>query len=379
MQMTPLACSWPSAGDCDDGNVLDLYGLFEQAVEEQAALAGAAAVEAERELVEVEVELLRADRALVRAEQPALQQRGNAVGARHDDMGRIAAGRNARLLMDEPGAGESAVALPVIGVDYRAGLHRSADEVGEHTSGAVRDAGKPDPATRPARTRLDRDRDDRPVDKRPAPESARPGRADRCLVDFDLAGELVTPWAHYCPAQLVQQRPRGPVAAEAEQPLQAERAHAVLRAGHVPGGGKPGRQRQPPISEDRSRRHRLIGAAARTEIPTLAHPPRPLAAADGAAKSILPTQPSQVAQARLIIDKPRIELTQRARIITAGKRELHSGQNRSRTRRNPHKGASRAYPTPLIWVLTGERLANGTGRFRPENGPFTACGGQIQS
>src|SRR6266498_5095293 len=105
------------------------------------------------------------DRALVRAEQPALQQRGNAVGARHDDMGRIAAGRNARLLMDEAGAGESAVALPVIGVDDRAGLDRSADEVGEHTSGAVRDAGKPDPATRPARTRLDRDRDDRPVDK----------------------------------------------------------------------------------------------------------------------------------------------------------------------------------------------------------------------
>jgi hypothetical protein len=40
--------------------VFELNGLLEQSVEEQAAVAGAAAVEAEGELVQVVVELLRA-------------------------------------------------------------------------------------------------------------------------------------------------------------------------------------------------------------------------------------------------------------------------------------------------------------------------------
>jgi hypothetical protein len=47
--------------------VLDLHGLFEQAVEEQATVVGAAPVEAEGKLVEVEVELLRSGGALVSA------------------------------------------------------------------------------------------------------------------------------------------------------------------------------------------------------------------------------------------------------------------------------------------------------------------------
>ena len=73
--MTPLVRSSAAAGDRGDGDVIDLHGLLEQAVEEEAALARAAAVEAERELVQVEVELVRADGSLVGAEQPALQQR----------------------------------------------------------------------------------------------------------------------------------------------------------------------------------------------------------------------------------------------------------------------------------------------------------------
>ncbi len=51
--------------------MLELNGLLEQPVEEEAAVAGAAAVEAEGELVEVVVELLRADGALVGTEQMA--------------------------------------------------------------------------------------------------------------------------------------------------------------------------------------------------------------------------------------------------------------------------------------------------------------------
>ena len=63
---------------------LDLHGLLEEPVEEQAAVIRAATVEAERELVQVVIELLRANGALVGTEQPALQQRGD------DPDGRVA-------------------------------------------------------------------------------------------------------------------------------------------------------------------------------------------------------------------------------------------------------------------------------------------------
>src|SRR6266536_1374400 len=211
--MTPLVCSWAAAGDRGDGDVVDLHGLLEQAVEEEAALARAAAVEAEREFVEVEVELLRADRSLVGAEQPALEQRGNAVRARHHDVGRVAAGGDARRLMDEAGCGESAVALPAIGVDDSAGRDSAADEVAKDGAGAIADAGEPEPAAGAARTRLDRDRDDRPVGERAPSEPSRRGGADRGLVDFDLAGKPVSTRTHHRPAQLVQQRPGRLVAA----------------------------------------------------------------------------------------------------------------------------------------------------------------------
>jgi hypothetical protein len=52
IRMTPLVRSSAAAGDRGDGDVIDLDGLFEQAVKEQAALARAAAVEAEGILVE---------------------------------------------------------------------------------------------------------------------------------------------------------------------------------------------------------------------------------------------------------------------------------------------------------------------------------------
>jgi len=68
---------WSRVASADElavgGLVVD-GGELEQAVEELAAVAGGAAVEAEHELVEVGVEVSLLDAALVGAEQPALQQ-----------------------------------------------------------------------------------------------------------------------------------------------------------------------------------------------------------------------------------------------------------------------------------------------------------------
>src|SRR5262245_28497174 len=273
------ACAWFAADDRGERDVIELHRLLEQPVEEQAALLRAAAVEPERELVEVVVELVWAGGALVGAEQPALEERRDAVGARHDDVGGVAAGGDARLFVDEAGGCESAVALPVVGVDDDSGRDCAGDEVRQDRRGTVWDTGEPDPAAGTAWARLDRDRDDRSIEERAAAESARLGGADRGLVDFDLAREPVAARSHHRPAQLGQQRPGALVASQAERPLQPGCAHPVFGARQIPAGREPGRQRQLRVGEDRPRRDRVIHPAARTaQIPSLAHPPRPLAA-----------------------------------------------------------------------------------------------------
>ena len=73
------------------GRVVD--GVLEEAVEEQADVAGAAAVEAERELVEVGVELVGLDGALVGAQQPSFEEGGDAMDGWHRDVRVVACGR----------------------------------------------------------------------------------------------------------------------------------------------------------------------------------------------------------------------------------------------------------------------------------------------
>ena len=84
--VTNVVRSRPSSDDGVDWDGIDLDGLLEQAEEEEPAAAGAAAVEAEGELVQVVVEVARAHAAVVRAEQPALEQGSLQSGTRASRM-----------------------------------------------------------------------------------------------------------------------------------------------------------------------------------------------------------------------------------------------------------------------------------------------------
>ena len=53
---------------------------------------------------------------------------------------------------------------------------------------------------------------------------APPEPAHQGLVDLDLPGEPIPPWAHHGPAQLVQPRPGGLLAPQAQDLLQAQGA-----------------------------------------------------------------------------------------------------------------------------------------------------------
>src|SRR6266536_638401 len=102
IRLTPLVSIGAMSGLFDRAgrDMVELDGLLEQAVEEQAAMSRAAAVEAERELRQVVVQVPGADGALVGAEQPTLEQRGDPVNTRHDDVGGIAAARDRGRVVD---------------------------------------------------------------------------------------------------------------------------------------------------------------------------------------------------------------------------------------------------------------------------------------
>ena len=84
--------------------------------------------------------------------------------------------------------------------------------------------------------------------------------ADVALIDLDGVGEQLASGEHHPAAELVQPRPRGPIAPEAEHPLQPERGHALLLVHDVPDRGEPAHQRRACPGEDRAGRDRRLRA-----------------------------------------------------------------------------------------------------------------------
>ena len=86
------------------------------------------------------------------------------------------------------------------------------------------------------------------------------------LVNLDLASEPISARSHHRPAKLVQPSPGRLVAAQAEYPLQAKGADALLLVGHVSGGGEPGPERTPRVLEDRPRGDRGLSGSLRGRL-----------------------------------------------------------------------------------------------------------------
>src|SRR5450759_3915608 len=106
------------------------------------------------------------------------------------------------------------------------------------------------------------------------------------------------------------------IAAQAEHPLQTQRADAVLLAGDEPHGEKPHPQRLARVLQHSSSRQRYLPIAGSTAQQASRHFPR-LAhcRAVGADKAIRPAKPPDIFPARRLAAKPRVELLKRPRII----------------------------------------------------------------
>jgi hypothetical protein len=80
------------------------------------------------------------------------------------------------------------------------------------------------------------------------------GATNEGLIDLDFAGQPIAAWPDHDPAQLVKPCPRGLVAAEAYDPLQAEGARTALLRRHPPHRPEPLAERTPGTVKDRARR-----------------------------------------------------------------------------------------------------------------------------
>src|SRR6266496_285520 len=128
-------------------------------------------------------------------------------------MGGVATCRDVGRVVAEAGPPEAVVAVPMVGVDDRAGFGHPVYEVGTDDLRAVGDASKPDAAQGPAWQGFDGDGRNRLAQQ--AASGLAPFRAaEVALVDLELASELVASGPHHRAAQLVQDHPARLVAAQ---------------------------------------------------------------------------------------------------------------------------------------------------------------------
>ena len=134
------------------------------------------------------------------------------------------------------------VALPAVGVNLAAARDVVEHEVGERRLADVGDAPHAHASRRLAAV-LNRDHDDR-LAGRGATTRAGPHAADIGLVDLDGVLEQLASGQHHRPAQLVQPRPGGLVAAELQHVLQPERGDTILLVDDVPDRREPAGERK---------------------------------------------------------------------------------------------------------------------------------------
>ena len=97
-------------------------GLLHQTEKQLAPAAICPTIEPERELVQVVVQRLVADRASVGAQQPALEQRYDAMNARHQLRRRFPLAPQERHPVEIAFLFQGQVAQPAVGVNHAAGL-----------------------------------------------------------------------------------------------------------------------------------------------------------------------------------------------------------------------------------------------------------------
>jgi hypothetical protein len=135
------------------------------------------------------------------------------------------------------------------------------------------------------------------------------------LVDLHPARQPIAVRPNHRAPQLVQPRPRGLLAAQAQHLLQRQGAGTGLRAGDGPHRAKPCRQRGSCVLKDRARRPRRLAAALGTLPQDCAHRPGCRCAAPRAAQAVRPPHLDEIGTTRLLGREARLELGERPWVL----------------------------------------------------------------
>ena len=113
----------------------------------------------------------------------------------------------------------------------------------------------------------------------------------------------------------MKNRPRGLVAAQAQDTLQPKRTGTVLLARHMPHGSAPQPQRQMAVLENRARSHRGLVPTVTTDQSPPLRGPRFSPATPWADKSFRPPERPQVSSALLIGGKSLFQFQKRLWVV----------------------------------------------------------------
>src|SRR5712692_9550345 len=135
------------------------------------------------------------------------------------------------------------------------------------------------------------------------------------FVHFDATAEFIPAGSHHGPAQLVQNRPSGLIAAQTQDALQPKCAGPILLTGHVPERPAPQPQGQTAILENSTGRDRCLVTTGGAYQPSSLRRPSFPPSTPWAHKSLWPAQGRQVSTALLVGGKLLFQFQKRRRIV----------------------------------------------------------------
>src|SRR5208283_289791 len=265
-----------------------------------------AAVEPEDKFVEIMAKLLVADRPLVGSQQPAFQQRSHPMSSRQQNRSRLWIGSSHGAFMR--------VARDVLINDQAVGSDRAAwlDHVGDKRvrAGLGQLIGRAQPySSDPFAIHLSGYHYQGLLIRKSAFDTYF-ASTPVALIHLHYTVEPVSAGPHHRTAQLVQHRPRCPIAAQAEFALQIDRTYPVLLAGDVPNRTKPGQQGHSAILENRSRGDRDLPATPLAKPQSPLHLPSLLVPALRTSKPVDPSQIKEILPTCLFTRKARLHFLQ---------------------------------------------------------------------
>src|ERR1019366_6173840 len=260
--------------------------------------------------------MLLLNASLERSEQPPLEQRGDVMNARHDFVSLFTPAADDRNAMLVTRGREAGIAFPSVRVDCCARLYGLSNEVQQAFGGDTVDAPQADAPDSTA-VFLCRDHNDGLFLDLATPLAL--FRASNVgFVDLDLAGKAITARPDHRSAQFVHPRPSRFVAAQAQHPLQAQGADAILLTGGEPHRKEPCPQWLAGVLEHRAGRQRRVAMASlASKYPARHYPRLPDNPATPANESVGPPQAADVVATTHLSAEPFVHFFECARVISA--------------------------------------------------------------